>query len=80
MDSEVISLCGFWIEIYKGMGSKWLKNTKENVFTWFFAFYAAKMIEIAGFVFTDQFVCSMRFFWYPYLFHFMSYGMYQKMS
>ena len=39
-----------------------LKNTKGNELIWFFAFYASKLIEIAGFVVLDPFVCSMRFF------------------
>ena len=54
----------------------WLKNTKENVFIWSLAFYALKLIEIANKIGIDQFVCSMRFFWYPYcygLWHFMPY-------
>ena len=60
-----------------------LKNTKGNVFIWFFAFLASKLIKFAGFEVIDPFVCSMRFFWYPYcygLWHFMSYGMCHKMS
>ena len=40
----------------------WLKNTKANLFIWFFALYALKLIEIANKMDIDQFVCSMRFF------------------
>ena len=33
----------------------WLKNTKENLVSWFYAFYALKFIEVTDFAFLDPF-------------------------
>ena len=61
----------------------WLKNRKENLVSWFFAFYAFKLIKMTNFAFLDQFVCSLPFFWYPYcymLWHFVLYDICHKMA
>ena len=59
MRLKEISNSKIWIQIYKGIGSK---IQRENVFIWFSAFLASKLIEFASFEVIDPFVCSMPFY------------------
>ena len=56
---------------------------KEKYGNLVFCILCCKLRGITDFAFLGQFVCSMRFFWYPYcygLWHFMSYAICHKMA
>ena len=66
--------------VYKGICSK---IQRKNWHFSFFAFFAKFFMILRVHYPIDQFVWSIRFFWYPYwhtLWHFMSYGMCHKLS
>ena len=59
------------------------KNTKEKLTFQFFAFFATFFSILRVHYPIDQFVWSIRFFWYPYrhtLWHFMSYDICHNIS
>ena len=69
-------------DIYKSfLQRNLLKNTKEKLVFHFFTFFASLCANLMVNYPIDQFVWSIRFFWYPYchtLWHFMSYGICNK--